>query len=162
MAALVSLLASCGDGIEADADMNRDLDRVFEHASALEGELDRHAGAIETASSVADVQAAEASHEEAMNQHVSDMDHVLGDMTMYCRHRDSEERGRTHDMQSAMSAMRGELDRHRTSTAADLEAARSEEQKHLGESRALIKRVRDDGNAMRHEAGFYRCEHGNH
>ena len=159
---MLLVVAGCVDGTEADADMNRDLDRVLEQATAVEAELDRHAAAVAAAGDVVGVEAAEASHRDAMSGHVSEMDHVLSDMTMYCRHRESEERGRTHEMQSAMSAMRAELDRHRASAPADVVAARAEEQKHLGESRALMRRVRDAGNAMRHEAGFYRCEHGNH
>lgn len=162
IAAAVSALSACGDGTEADADMNRDLDRVFERVTAIETELDRHGSATDSASTIAELEAAESSHGETMSEHVSEMDHVLADMTMYCRHRESQERGRTHQMQSAMSAMRGELERHRSSSRGDLGAARAEEQKYLGESRAFTKRVRDAGNSMRDEAGFYRCAHGNH
>lgn len=160
--ALIGLAQACGDTMEADADMNRNLDRVFAQASAVDGELDTHAAAVGAAADMAAVDAAEASHRAVMGTHMDDLDHMLTDMTTYCRHRETQERGRAHDMQAAMTAMRGELERHRLAARPDLPAARSEEDKHLRESRGILTRLRDAGSAMRHEAGFYRCQHGNH
>lgn len=105
---------------------------------------------------------AEKAHEDAMASPMTGVDHALTDMTTFCRHRETQERGRTHEMQGAMREMRAELQRHRTAPAPDLATAPSEEDKHLGQSRAVLQRARDAGSAMRHEAGFYRCDHGNH
>ncbi|MBS2012629.1 MAG: hypothetical protein JST00_07080 [Deltaproteobacteria bacterium] len=142
--------------------MNLELDRVSDQASLLDRELDAHAAAIAAATSPAAVDVAEAAHGDAMAPRMGDLDHMLVDMMTYCRQRQSQERGRTHDMQSAVASMRAELERHRSAPRADLVAARAEEEKHLRETRGIMTRLRDAGTAMRHEAGFYRCQHSNH
>lgn len=145
----------------ADADMNRDLDRVFEQALLVERELDAHA-AVTAATDRTAIDDAEMRHRGAMAPPMDAVDHMLADMSMYCRHRQSQERGRTHAMQAAMTSMREELERHRLAPRPDLATARAEEEKHLRESRAILIRLRDAGGVMRHDAGLYRCEHGNH
>lgn len=159
---LLGLVSACGDTMEADADMNRDLDRVFDRASLMDRELDTHASAVSVATELSAIETADARHRDAMGPHMDDLDHMLADMTMYCRHRETQERGRAHDMQAAMTAMRGELERHRAAPRRDVPSGRAEEDKHLRESRGILTRLRDAGSAMRHEAGFYRCQHGNH
>lgn len=159
---LVGLGSACGDTMEADADMNRDLDRVFERAALVDTELDTHASAVASASELSAIETAEAAHRDAMSPHMDDLDHMLADMTKYCRHRSTQEFGRTHDMQAEMKRMMDEMERHRLAPRPDLPAARAEEEKHVRESRGLLRTMRDAASAMRHEAGFYRCEHGNH
>ncbi len=162
VAAIVATVGACGHRTEADEDMNAELDRVFDGASALDRDLDAHANAVSSATDLGMIEAAEATHGTMMASHMDGVDHVLSDMTMFCRHRASEERGRTHEMQGAMTDMRSELERHRQAPRPDIAAARAEEDKHLGQSRAVLNRLRDVGAAMRHEAGFYRCAHGMH
>lgn len=156
------LAVACGDTTEADEDMNRDLDHVFDGAAALETELDTHAASVSSATSTAAVDAAEASHRDVMGQHMSNLDHQLADMTTFCRHRETQERGRTQEMQGAMTLMRDELERHRTTPRPDVTAARTEEDRHRRESQTILTRLRDAGTTMRHDAGFYRCQHSNH
>lgn len=162
LSVLAGLLVGCGDTMGADADMNRDLDRLFDRAALVDSELDTHASAVASASDLGAIETAEAAHRDAMAPHVDDLDHMLADMTAYCRHRSTREFGRTDDMQGAMKRMREEMDRHRLAPRPDLGAARAEEEKHVRESRGILRTMRDTGTAMRHEAGFYRCEHGNH
>jgi hypothetical protein len=148
--------------MEADADMNRDLDLVFAEAARVDDELGAHAAAVSASTESSAVDAVEKAHHDAMLPHMDELDHMLADMTTYCRHRETQERGRTHDMQAAMTSMRRELERHRAAPRPDLSAARTEEETHLREARAILTGLRDAGSAMRHEAGFYRCQHGNH
>ncbi len=148
--------------MEADADMNGDLDRVFEHADLVDRELDAHASAITATTDASAVEAAEGAHRDSMGPHMSDLDHMLVDMTAYCRHRSTQASGRTHEMQAAMKALKDEMERHRLAARPDLPAARAEEEKHVRESRGVLRTMRDAGIKMRHEVGFYRCQHGNH
>jgi hypothetical protein len=161
-ASWLCLVVACGDTTEADEDMNRGLDRVFDEAAALETELDAHAAAISTATDTAAVDTAEASHRDVMGRRMTNLDHELADMTTFCRHRQTQERGRTQDMQAATASMRDELERHRTAARPDVTAARMEEERHRGESQSILTRLRDAGSTMRHDAGFYRCQHSNH
>lgn len=48
LTAAVALVA-CGDGMEGDADMNAELDRVFDGLSAMDRELTTHAAALSSA-----------------------------------------------------------------------------------------------------------------
>lgn len=159
---LLVLVAACGDTMEADADMNQDLDRVSEHAALVDGELDTHASAIASSSDLGAIETAETAHQNAMTPHMGELDHMLADMTTYCRHRSTREFGRTHDMLAAVKATRDEMERHRLAPRPDLLAARAEEEKHVRAARAILRAMRDTGMAMRQDAGFYRCEHGNH
>ena len=147
--------------MEADGDMNRDLDRVFDQASVMDRELSAHAVTVNAASERSATDSAEVAHRDALLPPMNELDRVLSEMTTYCRHQQGQERGRTHDMQAAMTAMRDELERHRAAPRVDLPTTRLEEERHLRESRAILIRLRDGGSAMRHEAGYYRCGHGN-
>jgi hypothetical protein len=158
--ALAVLAFSCSETMEGEADMNRGLDRVFEQAALVDRELDAHATAVIVASDPAEVDDAERSHSEAMGPPMNALDHALEDMAMYCIHRHSEVRGRTHEMQTAMTAMRDTCERHRSAPRADLAAVRAEEERHLHESRAILTRLRHAASAMRPEAGKYHCTYG--
>lgn len=160
--AATSFSVACGDTMDADADMNRDLDRVSERAALVETELDAHASAVAAAGDLGAIETAEGRHRTVMGPHMDDLDHLLADMTTYCRHRATREVGRTHDMQAAMTGMRAEMDRHRLAARQDVTTARAEEERHVRDSRGILTAMRDAGAAMRHDAGLYRCEHGNH
>lgn len=162
LAVLAGLAAACGETMGTEVDMNRDLDRVFEQALALDRELEVHAAGVLATAKTGDASAREEGHRDSMSPHMSELDHVLADMATYCRHRESRQGGRTDDMEAAMSLMRDEFERHRRASRPDALAVRSEEDRHLRESRELLSRLRDAGSAMRHEAGYYRCEHGMH
>ena len=148
--------------MEAEADMNRDLDLMFDEAARVDDELGAHAAAVSASTESSAVDAVEKAHHDVMLPQVDALDHMLADMTTYCRHRETQERGRTHDMQAAMTSMRREFERHRATPRTDLAAARTEEERHLREGRAILTGLRDAGTAMRHEAGFYLCQHRNH
>lgn len=159
----MAVALGCGDTLEADGEMNRQLDRVSEATTGLEAEIASHATGLATARDVTAIEGAEAAHRNAMNGYMADLEPKLADMMTFCRQRQSQERGRTHEMLSALASLRTELERHRTASRADVVAvALDEEQQHLRETRAALLRIRDATSAMRHEAGFYRCEHSNH
>lgn len=159
---LAAFVAACADTMEADGDMNRDLDRVFEHAAIVDTELDGHASAVASAGDLGALERAETNHRDAMAVHVQDLDRVLVDMTAYCHQSGMSEVGRTHEMQGAMKRMRDQMEGHGRAPRPDLGTARAEEETHLREARGILRAMRDAGTAMRHDAGFYRCQHGNH
>lgn len=142
--------------------MNRNLDAVFADAASIEDELASHQKTVTAAVDVAAIDDAERIHAGAMIARLDELDHVLSDMMRFCRYRESQERGRTHEMQAAAGDARAELERHRVAARPDLATAQAEENTHLGQTRAAMKRIADAGTTMRHDAGFYRCDHGNH
>jgi len=160
VAAVLGLTAACGHS--TDDDMNAELDRVFDQALLVERELDSHQVAAAPLVVPTSIDAIELAHGTAMQSHMDVLDHMLGDMTTYCRNRQSQELGATHDMQASMTTMRTEVERHVAAPRTDLSSTRAEEAVHQRESRLSLTRLREAGNAMRPEAGFYRCEHGNH
>lgn len=155
-------LGACGSGVEGDEDMNRNLDAVFGDAATIEDELTSHETTVASAADVAAVEDADRVHAERMTARLDELDRVLSNMMTFCRYRESQERGRTHEMQAAAANVRAELERHRLAARPDLPSAQAEENMHLGQTRGAMKRIADAGAAMRHEAGFYRCDHGNH
>jgi hypothetical protein len=148
--------------MEADAEMNRDVDRVIEHTSSVDDGLALHASMVSQATDPVVVAAMETAHYDSMGEHITELDRTVADMGTYCMGERMTARGRTHDMETAMTEMGNERERHRAAPRVDVVGARAEEERHVRDLRAILVSMRTTGEAMRHDAGLYRCQHGDH
>ena len=159
-------IAGCGfdmDMMDSSTAMHEDLDRILQESAAAGEEATAHASTVTRATSAEGIASIEASHLGAMSVRLRELDRMLTNMSTYCRHPGNAELGRTHGMQSAVTAMRAELQEHQSISRATRDATIAEEDRHLRAMRALFGRMSEaDAAAMKREAGFHACQHGNH
>ena len=139
-------LATVACSPDADREpLAHQLDDAQAHADELRIEVTEHADAALAVADLAELQGMEATHDEVVRRHMDELDHAIEDMGM-C---DGVPDDRIDAMMGARDECGGERSHHHESVtaAADLDAARTEEQRH----RTAMIGCLEDMSAMMHD-----------
>ncbi len=155
---VLTLGVAVGCGMH-DSDMMGDASELSSHMSALDQTVTQHDQAIGDAGDLATIRSIEGQHQQAGMGHTDQMMSGMSGMMQHCRREDSGARPDMSSMMGTMSLTRDEMVQHHAAmtAAADVDAARAEEARHLARMRELMAHMHTGARATEADASAFRC-----